>query len=92
MSSNNVILPIVAVLAIGLVFALPAPGSVDLVAVCKGDGNYPITKMTDVFGRVTYLNQNNEKIDIPGWCDLEEDKNGNITLVFGTESVSGSGM
>lgn len=90
--SSNIVLPIVSVIAIGLVVALPAPGSVDLIAVCKGDGNYPITKMTDVFGRVKYLNQNNERIDIPSWCDLEEDKNGNITLVPSAESVSGGGL
>lgn len=92
MSSNGVILPIASVIVIGLIFALPAPGSTDLVAVCKDGGNYPIKKLTDVFGRVSYVNQNNEKINIPSWCGLEENFNGNITLVPDTESVNGGGV
>lgn len=92
MQNNDVILPIIFMAVLSVAYALPSPGSESMVAVCRGDGTYPVTKLTDVFGRVTFINQNNEKINIPTWCDLEEDVNGNNALVLGAVADNGSGV
>lgn len=92
MQSNDVTLPIIFMAVLSVVHTLPSPGSESLVAVCRGDGTYPVTKLTDVFGRVTFINQNNEKIEIPRWCDLEEDLDGNNALVSRTLIADRSGV
>lgn len=92
MFGNKIALSLVFIAVVGLVFALPAPGSENVLAVCRGDGTYPITKVTDLLGRTKYFNQNNEKIEIPSWCDLEEDTNGNYAVVSGSIIASRSGV
>ncbi len=56
----------------GIVGLTNEPTVKDVTAVCRGDGNYQVKKVTDEFGRVTYLNQNNESFELPDWCKIEE--------------------